>query len=552
MKLLDLPVEIFHNILFFAVLSRGLVRALRLKLVCRQFYHAIGPVLFRTQLPVHVLRSSHSVAIWRTCNRHGAEKFWHDYVSYRVRCETDPNVGRCFEMRRVVEEYCVRTGGDFDSTLDSLCWAVFDRVFAIDEPDSPDLSNSFNEPDPLDSLDEPGLPDSANEPDLSNSSDEPDLPDSANEPDLSSSDDEPDSYSYSSDSSDEIKPEYQNESPNIDYDILSAAAHLGDLKVAEQLINEGLCPLIRTALFKEPVFYAAFAGHPEMLKLFHKHTFTCRSTRSYGFFNLAIEGANERGDMGIIRLLVSLYGQTVPDRLSGPGRYINFWSFPMHDHADLFKLEGYFIRQHKSNLLENAKLGNLNAVRDILHLSRYSGDQDIWRQRRSPVPWNEYYFHSTSAIDKDRAYIGPLMEAVSRGHEKIVELLLDHGIDPNFYTKHDTYRDFRSPEYKSPLVVAAARGSFAIMRKLLDYDADITKFYYRIAGLTLLQEHTAMLKFVLKKGGYSKQLKARLKGLALKEGLESMAEVAEQIESDSSLDDYSDDDRAGGFWEILP
>ena len=43
MDLLDLPVDLFHKVLLYAVISRGVTRALRLKLVCSGYNSLRSP-----------------------------------------------------------------------------------------------------------------------------------------------------------------------------------------------------------------------------------------------------------------------------------------------------------------------------------------------------------------------------------------------------------------------------------------------------------------------------------------------------------------------------
>ncbi|KAI1098188.1 hypothetical protein F4804DRAFT_133807 [Jackrogersella minutella] len=137
MNLVSLPVEILHRILFFAALSRGVTRARRLKLVClsytRYFYSCLQLSLFETRLLDgygHYLGKGKRYAIqdWRIRNLPGAHIFWHAYLSYGVRNETDPKVGRHVDIRRVIESVCRRTGAEDDDTLEALCWLGLEHV----------------------------------------------------------------------------------------------------------------------------------------------------------------------------------------------------------------------------------------------------------------------------------------------------------------------------------------------------------------------------------------------------------------------------------------
>ncbi|KAI1091530.1 hypothetical protein F5B19DRAFT_259005 [Rostrohypoxylon terebratum] len=142
MHLLDFSPEILHNILLFACLSRGLLRAVRLNLVCRTFYNMLNIVLYQTELPGVFLDNPDLL-----CNPYlellgmrSAEKFWVGYISYRVRMKSNNrdvstqirgryHIDRHLDvMRKVVEELCIRVGADFEPTLDALCWPAWDHL----------------------------------------------------------------------------------------------------------------------------------------------------------------------------------------------------------------------------------------------------------------------------------------------------------------------------------------------------------------------------------------------------------------------------------------
>jgi hypothetical protein len=132
-----------------------------------------------------------------------------------------------------------------------------------------------------------------------------------------------------------------------------------------------------------------------------------------------------------------------------------------------------------------------------------------------------------------------LVEACKNWHEEIFEILLNNGADPNL--KPTTFDDdLRSwSRYKPPLILLAASvGNLATVRKLLDRGADVNKLCGSnpcrpAIWYALRLEHTPMVRFFLERG-------AKLKGdwpsgvdvvaksvlhMTMSLGLESMTEL---------------------------
>ncbi|KAI2463213.1 ankyrin [Annulohypoxylon bovei var. microspora] len=437
MQLLDLPVEILHDILFFASLSRGIARALRLKLVCRTFYHAINPALFQTRLPDQFpKRPRIDMENWWTKNHRGDEGFWHDYISYRVRNESNPRVGYFVQIRQLVERICNHEGVDFDSTLDALCWPLLKHAARKNRQS---INTNINH--------------------------------------------RRRGFSYKNS------------------DLLSAAAYLGYISVAKQKMEEGCCPFAKSLLFPAPVFLAAFAGNVEMLQLFREHSPVCSWGR---YYDRILLGVIHRRGTDMVQLLTNSSPIASPDEQPEI----------LSSYLLRKSLRGPPEKQHMRDLLRyHAEWGDVNTVRQIL-------DEGI--------------------IDNNdrNTYLPPYMcesltNATKRGQEEIVDLLLDHGTDPN--REDDVF-------FVAPLVAAAAAGSLAIMRKLLDHGAKLERNYYRVVQYALRLEHTAMLEFLLERGPYYRDQKIKLKRLALEEGLESMAEIVERSECNTNEDDLCQDD----------
>jgi hypothetical protein len=134
--LLDLPAELFHEILVFACLVRGLRRALRLKLVCAAFQCALQPALFASGLlDNYDGRDGQCLALWQV-KRYPESKvqLWHQYLIYRIRGATENDDGprQLLLTRRVAEVYCAETGAtsshDLDVCVAALAWLILDRA----------------------------------------------------------------------------------------------------------------------------------------------------------------------------------------------------------------------------------------------------------------------------------------------------------------------------------------------------------------------------------------------------------------------------------------
>ncbi|KAI0401321.1 ankyrin repeat-containing domain protein [Xylaria palmicola] len=129
MHLFDFPVELFHEILVSSILARSDVgqyrpyigRVLRLKLVSKAFYRAFQPALFQS----HVLDDmcSYRPMTFSPTGRHyGADQLWRSYLVYRIRNQTDPDIGWFSVIPQVAKEFCEATQADYDEIVSELCW----------------------------------------------------------------------------------------------------------------------------------------------------------------------------------------------------------------------------------------------------------------------------------------------------------------------------------------------------------------------------------------------------------------------------------------------
>ncbi|KAK0104880.1 hypothetical protein ONS95_005146 [Cadophora gregata] len=118
MALLDLPVDIVHEIFLCAVIARGVTRALRLKLVCKQFRRYLQAALFESRLLDGFLVEARIgsrlffMEDWYIRKRHGVEKLWQAYLVYRVKNEADPNKGSFVAIRQLSEQFCEQAKAD--------------------------------------------------------------------------------------------------------------------------------------------------------------------------------------------------------------------------------------------------------------------------------------------------------------------------------------------------------------------------------------------------------------------------------------------------------
>lgn len=107
----------------------------------------------------------------------------------------------------------------------------------------------------------------------------------------------------------------------------------------------------------------------------------------------------------------------------------------------------------------------------------------------------------------------PLIEACKKGHEDIVDLLLERGADPNFPYKLDpndvelSSKEFLSdineclrPSYKSSFSMAAKAGSISIAKRLIDHEVDLGLPENGMWALhfAVENEDTAMVRFLFR------------------------------------------------------
>ncbi|KAI1385948.1 ankyrin [Hypoxylon trugodes] len=119
--LLDLPAEILHIILFYSTLTRGVKRALRLRLVCRVFARMTHAALFETELMDKPVFPPIGTNEWNLQTQHGGFELWRGYLVYRCLREKDRHVGRFVDIRTTAEFISGESGLDFQYVLKELC-----------------------------------------------------------------------------------------------------------------------------------------------------------------------------------------------------------------------------------------------------------------------------------------------------------------------------------------------------------------------------------------------------------------------------------------------
>ncbi|KAF6809896.1 hypothetical protein CPLU01_15419 [Colletotrichum plurivorum] len=124
MQLFKFPPELRDEILFRACLARGLTRALRLKLVCKTFRHAVDLTLFRTRFldePVYLDG-------WCFRENFGFAELFQAYISFRIRSPPLPDDGRIADLRSVCRWLAAETQTDVSLVIDALSKAAIGPI----------------------------------------------------------------------------------------------------------------------------------------------------------------------------------------------------------------------------------------------------------------------------------------------------------------------------------------------------------------------------------------------------------------------------------------
>ncbi|PVH87308.1 ankyrin [Cadophora sp. DSE1049] len=472
MQLIELPTEILHLILFYAVSNRGAKRALRLRVVCKTFRRGLYPALFET----HILDDrcgpcGNAVGSkdWQFRHQHGADKLWQRYLSYRVLIEGSQNtlpgpftqIRQFAEIPQVAHTICQEQEHtlDLNVTVEELCRLTTLHGTVMTRDMFKWWHTWLKGPAPPAGLTATAL--------------------------------------------------------------LSAAAHFDLLPLAIRLLDEGFSPVGHNYVFAPPIQVAAHAGNIAMLELF-------RSRLSKTTFEpFSVIGAAIRGDLEVIKIIMQQSDDTGPLRLgcvshssdtgqaiiharsytsvpevfdyltsyldltASPQRLL-FWHNDLRDHAGLGNTEmirhllrlGVPVQQKDQGLESPLRMACENGHNDVVDLLlEYGADPNFEAQKSNP------------------AY--PLHNSGMAGNLRLTQRLLDAGATINLPQPENQYTTIM------PILWwAFAREHTALIRLLIDRGASLQE----VSGSSL----TSLRR---------KQAADSVCGMVYTLGLESMAEL---------------------------
>lgn len=329
-------------------------------------------------------------------------------------------------------------------------------------------------------------------------------------------------HGTSPNSNDTLEEEHPGTS---DLDFLCAAAYLNLISVAERLLQEGYSPHSNSYLFSSPMKLAAWAGNAQMLEIFQEHV-----PEMENFHNAVLFAPNWRGKVGPDSILgAAIRGDVAMVRLAvyPPSRAAA--------HSTEFAGDAFGSVNRRSStgiVLTHAQ----RATRDVevyTYLDAFfSTPDDLSYALSQQARWGNLAMvrHLLDAGADTRGVSGrtgnPLAAACARGHEDVVDLLLERGADPNFSGDMT-----RTTFVRIPIVEAAACGSMAIVRKLLAHGADLTltDMDIPVGVLTLFRaltvEHTEMVRFLLAAGVDLNVVGKDMMDSIVSRGLDSMAKL---------------------------
>lgn len=507
MHILDLPSEVLDHILYFSILSRGIPRAFRLKLVCSKsstpppqlslsrsplinslecFRTAFNRILFHTGL-LDAYASDTLFEHWHTRKYHGADRLWHDYLLFNCRnLNSRGSVRRVGEIRDTARALLRRWEShenegcrdlDLDTILDKLCW------LALEGSTKTSGLVKDKEPPPV------GPP------------------------------------------------------PGVGLNLLSAAAFFECETLVRELLAQGHDPVAHD-LFPSPMYIAAWTGQAGLLQLMQESLpdfenlepaphpeARFRSKIGPG----SLEGAAARGDVEIARLALYPPSRTIPQL--GAEAIASYGDAGSCAGAALS--ETLVLDERPGAVAHSSRLGGYisKAMRitgspEVYEYLKSFLDPDLTTQRMKNMDLaakatagdvimvRRLLETGAEPTPKDTDMRGPpLMYAIRAWHEDVVDLMLEHGADVN------ERGGFRRG---TVLTTAANAGSISLLRKLLDAGAEVD---LNKDGFTLWQailgEHTGMVGLLLRLGVNSERGRRAKVRHARHRGLESMVELLE-------------------------
>lgn len=321
----------------------------------------------------------------------------------------------------------------------------------------------------------------------------------------------------------------EDQDPSPDLDFLCAAAWLNLISVAEQMLEKEVSPVSEVILFSSLMHVAALVGNAQMLELFQNHLPDLEDTSNDQIegrgkiSSYAIRGAAKNGDLNILKLAIYPPSRAASDSTDFMGQ--------KYGHVATGTSPYYVISSTQCYCAKNVEV--------------YTYLESFLEERIDPnascaLGWYSYLGniemvrHLLDAGTDIRGTSGhhgnPLTAACERGHEDIVDLLLERGADPNFGGDKDRV------QYGDPIPAAAKSGSLSIMRKLLSYGGRLSHRPHALslgylAMLGVVQtEHTEMFKFLVESGANLEFGGDSLLEHALSLGLDSIVEVIQEAQ----------------------
>ncbi|KAI1828353.1 ankyrin repeat-containing domain protein [Xylaria intraflava] len=470
MHILDLPYDVFHQILIWSIVARSYAeyeedwwmdvrRALRLKLVSKDFLHSFQPALFASR----ALDRFGSRDCFEGPRRHyGADQLWQAYLVYRVRNETDPAVGRFVEIQQIAKQICVSVAqADHDEVVDGLCWLALERGTT-----------------------------------------------------------RPAEREYWAAHGGRI-----NEPPSPRLNLLSAAAYFGYLDLAKELLDEGCCPT-KDDLFRSPTMLAALAGNRDVVMLFQEHLKKHEDRSSgeraadwkwkpdRGF----IDGAQLRGDVDMLRLVIF-----PPCRAESQRADFNGQEF---GNADLdpelvSSLAGSLHRTRNWDLFQCSEVGR--SPHEI-HRNRLLAIHADWGNLEMV---ERFIDHGWDIDGENQLNHNPLVLAARRGHLDIVDLLLRRGANPNEHTMSQLGSALCGAAACGSMSIIRKLYEYGAGHSNQGEDEN-WRDQSKMLRKAVLMEHTEMVDYFFERGVLDRKCPASIRKQAEEEGLESMTELLEK------------------------
>lgn len=304
---------------------------------------------------------------------------------------------------------------------------------------------------------------------------------------------------------------------NLGLNLLSVATHFDLLPLAKRLVSKGHSPTSHNYLFAPAIQIAAQTGNIPMLLFFQEQIPKSQ------FEPWSVTGAVIRDDMAVLKKALQLPVKTLPEAIDNNKTGDLDWV--LIDQQTDMRTAVLSARKHASSpevfeyltsaltpwhtatedayvdLKRHALLGNVTMVRYLLRLG---------------IPVQE----------KKQVNETPLLLACRGLHNEVVDLLLEHGADPNYWHSLPVY----------PLHESATAGSLTLTRKLLDHGANVNPGCLVIGKYPALfwafaQEHTSVIKLLLERGASFNGIKGpnwigkQLAQLAYCLGYDSMAKI---------------------------